>query len=157
MKFITTFTKTALAITLISAMSSGNSIASDGKIKCPAEFTAPEDLTAPLSDKTLAENASCISAYSPMIWNTTYTVGYFNTFCTIKKGMMGYSIKAKHPDVVNQKECKRIGGFMQCYETLKACHNNNDTACKSKNSYCKDRLAKAKYDPEKDPSNKTSD
>lgn len=139
-------TQTTIALALL--LGTNTSYAAE-KVQCPASFTAPDDL----NDETFkAEKSECMGAYIPMIRNTTYTVGFFNTYCTIKKGRItGFTIQTKDSSVVSQKECERIGGFMQCFETVKACFNKNDEKCSGQKKYCDGRLSGMTYDPEKDP------
>ena len=139
-------TQTAIALAII--LGANTSYAAE-KVKCPETFSAPDDLN---DDGFKAEKSECMGAYIPMIRNTKYTVGFFNTYCTIAKGTAyGFTIRTKDSSVVSQKECERIGGFMQCFETVKACYNKNDEKCNATKTYCKDRLSGMTYDPEKDP------
>lgn len=143
-------TKAALGLALI--LGTSISYAAE-KPQCPAHFTPPQDLNAELTDEMKAEKLECMGAYIPMIRNRTYTIEFFNTYCSIAKGTAyGFTIRAKKPSVVSLKECERIGGFMQCHETVKSCFNDNDEKCSGKNKYCKDRLSGLTYDSEKDPS-----
>lgn len=139
-------TQTAIALAIILG---ANTNYADGKAQCPDTFNAPGDL----NDETFKEEKSeCMGAYIPMIRNTRYTVEFFNTYCTISKGIAyGFTIQTKDSSVVSQKECERIGGFMQCFETVKACFNKNDEKCSGKKKYCEGRLSGMTYDPEKDP------
>lgn len=156
MKFVTIFTKTTLSIALILGMNSENSIASDGKATCPAEFTAPDDLDSPLTPAKRAEKSECMPAYSPMNRNVGYTESFYNTYCSHSKGVAyGYTYTAKHPDAVDQKECKRIGEFMVCYLDIR------DNGGKNKKKLCPGRLEKvwvpqAKSDSNSDTASESS-
>lgn len=143
-------TQSALALALILGITTSHATE---KVQCPAHFTPPQDSNAELSDEIKAEKLECMGAYIPMIRNRTYTIEFFNTYCSIAPGAAyGFTIRAKKPSVVSQKECERIGGFMQCHETVKKCFNTNDEKCSGKKKYCQDRLSGLEYDAEKDPS-----
>lgn len=135
MKFVTIFTKTTLSIALILGMNSENSTANNGKATCPTEFIAPDDLDSPLSAAKRAEKSECMPAYSPMNRNVGYTESFYNTYCSHSKGVAyGYTYTAKHPNAVDQKECKRIGEFMVCYLDIR------DNGGKNKKKLCPGRL-----------------